>query len=76
MGAYIERKGNIMIDKNARLCSKDVQHRIKKALDVLTRDSLDYIVKHNPIEKMCVNEAIKALSELVTARTNQFMWDK
>lgn len=65
-----------MIDRNARLCSREVQQHIRTAIDVLTRDSLDYIIKHNLIEKAAIDEAIKALSKLVTARTNQFMWDK
>ena len=64
------------IDRNARLCSRDVQIRIIRAIDVLTRDSLDYIIKHNLIEKAAVNDALKALSELVTGRTNQFMWSR
>lgn len=65
----------VRIDRNTKLCSKDIQVRIKIAIDVLTRDSLDYIVKHNLVEKAALEKALCALSELVTTRTNQYMWD-
>jgi hypothetical protein len=54
------------LDKNTRLCSKDVQSRLRVIVDVLTRDSLDYIIKHNLIERAAIERALTAASELVT----------
>jgi hypothetical protein len=54
------------LDKNTRLCSKDVQSRVRVIVDVLTRDSLNYIIKHNMIESEAVDRALRAASELIT----------
>ena len=56
------------IDKNARLCSKDVQHHIVSALDLIDSDSLRYIVSDNLIESARLDKAIKHLRQVVTNR--------
>lgn len=54
------------VDKNKRLCSKDVQSRVSKVLDVIDSESLTYAVLHNSIELWRLEHAIKVLKELVT----------
>lgn len=59
------------IDRNARLCSKDVQRRLKSVKEVLTRESLHYCIRHNLIESSALDEALKSINELITDRTSQ-----
>lgn len=56
------------IDKNKRLCSKEVQSRIKRVLDIIDSESLLYSIMHNAIELWRLQSAIKTLKEL---RTNK-----
>lgn len=60
-----------MIDKNSRLCSKDVQQKLLYALDKLNRVSLDYALRHNLVEKACIECARKAINDLITRRRYQ-----
>ena len=54
------------IDKNARLCSKAVQSRIRKALDIIDSESMTYSLSHNMIEVIRLDAAIKHLKPLIT----------
>lgn len=62
------------LDRNSRLCSKDVQRRVNRILDMIDSVSLRHILRHNFIEYNRVNEAVKLAQELTTGRTNQFQW--
>lgn len=59
------------VDKNKRLCSKDVQKRVLVALNVLDSESLRYIIRNNLIECLRVDKAINALRDIRTGRSNQ-----
>ena len=59
------------VDKNKRLCSKDVQKRIITALNVLDSESIHYIIRNNYIEQLRIDKAINALKDLRTNRSNQ-----
>jgi hypothetical protein len=54
------------IDKNSKLCSKQVQRHITSALDIIDSVSLRVAIDHNPIEQIRIERAIHHLRQVVT----------
>lgn len=63
------------IDRNARLCSKDIQSRVHTIREFLTRQSLHYCIGDNLIEVAALGKALKAVNDLCTRRTSQLPID-
>jgi len=63
------------IDKNARLCSKDIQRHIVTALDIIDSESIMIALSHNMIECIRLQSAISHLRPLVTNKRTCAIYD-